>query len=113
MNTSTSLSDPASAPSVPGTNGAAAKTDHKEDRRLQLRRFRENRLKFPAAELARFGGQYVAWDKEGTEILASGDGPLDLQSALATRQLTLQDVWCEQILSLEELSEASPSADFD
>ncbi len=113
MDISNSLSDPVSVSSVPVTNGAPAKSDHKEDRRLQLRRFRENRRKFPAAELAEFSGQLIAWNREGTEILASGDRPLELQAALVKRQLTLQDVWCEQILSLEELSEASPSADFD
>jgi hypothetical protein len=33
----------------------------------------ENREKFPAEELAKYYGKCVAWNRDGTQILASGD----------------------------------------
>lgn len=36
-----------------------------------LRHFDENRGKYPAEQLLAFVGQHVAWDPEGTRILAS------------------------------------------
>jgi hypothetical protein len=45
--------------------------------------FNENRNKFPADELRKYAGQHVAWNREGTRILA---GDEDLPAAVAKLQ---------------------------
>jgi hypothetical protein len=37
-----------------------------------LRLYHENRRNFPAVELAKYAGQFVAFSPDGTRILASG-----------------------------------------
>jgi hypothetical protein len=46
------------------------------DNRLEpadLASFHENRAKFPPEQLLPFAGKYLAWNPEGTRILASGE----------------------------------------
>jgi hypothetical protein len=35
--------------------------------------FRRNQNQFPAEELMKYAGQHVAWSRDGTRILASGE----------------------------------------
>ena len=43
---------------------------------LDLRRkFLSNRSTFPFSDLAKYAGQWVAWDPEGTRIAASAPSP--------------------------------------
>ena len=44
--------------------------------------FLKNRQRFPAEELARYAGQYVAWSPDGTKILASDEDELQLVQAM-------------------------------
>lgn len=44
--------------------------------------FNENANKFPASELLQYAGQWVAWNLEGTGILANAPDMLELESRL-------------------------------
>ena len=46
------------------------------------RKFLANRAAFPAQELARYAGQWVAWSPDGTRIAASASGPEFLDAML-------------------------------
>jgi hypothetical protein len=47
-----------------------------------LSHYHENRLKFPAEELAQYAGQYVAFSPEGTHILACGSTEEEVEKRL-------------------------------
>src|SRR5687767_11476104 len=47
------------------------------------RKFLANRAAFPAQELAKFAGQWVAWSQDGTRIAASAASPELLDAILA------------------------------
>jgi hypothetical protein len=49
--------------------------------------FNENVSRFPAGELSRYAGQYVAWSLDGTRILASGKDHGELDQRLAAAGL--------------------------
>jgi hypothetical protein len=49
--------------------------------------FNENVSKFPASELLKYAGRYVAWSLDGTRILASGTDPDELDRNLAAAGL--------------------------
>ncbi|HXG09573.1 MAG TPA: DUF5678 domain-containing protein [Gemmataceae bacterium] len=44
--------------------------------------FTENFNKYPAEELLKYAGQYVAWTLDGTRILASGSDELEMEERL-------------------------------
>ncbi|MCI0460550.1 MAG: hypothetical protein L0Z62_26650 [Gemmataceae bacterium] len=54
--------------------------------------FIENSNQFPREELARFAGGYVAWNLEGTQIVASGADEDDLHANLAAAGLRVSEV---------------------
>lgn len=49
---------------------------------MNMQEFMKNRALFPAEELAKYAGKYVAWSLDGTHILLSDDDPLRLDAAL-------------------------------
>ena len=49
---------------------------------MDMQRFQKNRQEFPPEVLARYAGQYVAWDPDGTRILASDEDELQLANAI-------------------------------
>jgi hypothetical protein len=49
---------------------------------LDSRSFNENCSRFPAEELLKYAGQYVAWSLDGTCILASGVDELEMEKRL-------------------------------
>lgn len=51
-----------------------------------------NRSRVPESELQKYYGKEVAWNLEGTKVLASGDNPLDVCSAIQKAGLTSDDV---------------------
>jgi hypothetical protein len=59
------------------TNGVALKSP-------DLRHFDENRSKFPVVQLLAYAGQHVAWNAEGTRILAFGATREELHERLKT-----------------------------
>jgi hypothetical protein len=44
--------------------------------------FTENFNRYPAEELLKYAGQYVAWTLDGTRILASGSDELEMEERL-------------------------------
>jgi hypothetical protein len=46
------------------------------------RKFLANRAAYPAAELARYAGLWVAWSPDGTRVAASADVPEALEGLL-------------------------------
>jgi hypothetical protein len=57
-----------------------------------MQQFIRNRQKFPAAELAKYAGHYVAWSPDGTSILASGDNETLLDRMLADQGHDTSDI---------------------
>jgi hypothetical protein len=49
---------------------------------LDSHSFNENCSRFPAEELLKYAGQYVAWSLDGTCILASGIDELEMERRL-------------------------------
>jgi hypothetical protein len=49
------------------------------------RQFLANRATFPAEELAKYAGQWVAWSPDGTRIAASASSPELLDSLLEAK----------------------------
>jgi hypothetical protein len=47
-----------------------------------MQQFQRNRQQFPAEELARYAGKFVAWSPDGTRILASDEDELCLARAI-------------------------------
>ncbi len=45
-----------------------------------LRRYEENRSKFPLAEWAKYAGEHVAFSPDGTRIVASGDTEEEMEA---------------------------------
>jgi hypothetical protein len=57
-----------------------------------LRYYQENRRKFPPEELAKYAGQYVAFNSDGTKILASGANMDEVESQLRATGVRPSDV---------------------
>lgn len=49
---------------------------------MDMQTFQKNRDRFPVEELARYAGKYVAWNWDGTRILASDNDELRLAIAI-------------------------------
>jgi hypothetical protein len=47
-----------------------------------MQEFLKNRLAFPAEELMKYAGQYVAWSPDGKRILASDEDELQLDATI-------------------------------
>ncbi len=56
------------------------------------RRFNENVARFPREERLRYAGRYVAWNPEGTRILADSDNEADLYTRLDAAGIPLDQV---------------------
>ena len=54
--------------------------------------YEKNRSKFPAEELAKYGGKQVAFSPDGTRIVASGDTLEELDAALAVAGIHFSQV---------------------
>jgi len=49
---------------------------------MDMQEFLKNRRRFPAEELEKYAGKYVAWSPDGTTILASDDDPICLNATI-------------------------------
>jgi hypothetical protein len=52
----------------------------------------KNRGQFPAQELAKYYGRHVAWNQDGTKIVASGDDDWQVFEAVQAAGLNPEDV---------------------
>jgi len=64
--------------------------------------FNENRRNFPAHELAHYAGRYIAWNLDGTRIVASGADEGALYAQLAAANIDLNTVVQSYVPSAEE-----------
>ena len=62
-----------------------------------------NRSKFPPEELIQYAGQRVAWNPEGTKVLAHGYDVDAIIAELAARGIHFSQVVWEYIPPLEEV----------
>ncbi len=49
---------------------------------MDMLQFVQNRQRFPAEELEKYAGKYIAWSPDGLSILASADDELRLDEAI-------------------------------
>jgi hypothetical protein len=68
-----------------------------------MQRFQKNRQEFPPAELARYAGKYVAWDPDGTHILASSEDELQLANAVRAAGHNSADVLIAYVPAEDEV----------
>jgi hypothetical protein len=64
---------------------------------VDLARYGENRRHFPAEQLQPYRGKYVAFDGEGTRIVAHGEDLQELFTRLQQAGLTVNDVVWERV----------------
>jgi hypothetical protein len=50
--------------------------------RIAIGQHMENRNRFPAGELEKYRGQWIAWSLDGTRIIAHADDPDDLDALI-------------------------------
>jgi hypothetical protein len=62
-----------------------------------------NRNRFPAEELARYAGKYVAWSLDGTRILAHGDDLEEVAQVLGAGGHRSRDAVISYVTGPEEL----------
>lgn len=59
--------------------------------------YRQNRARFPATELRRYDGQWVAFSADGRRVVASGESIGQLSEQVVAAHEDLQDVVLEKI----------------
>jgi hypothetical protein len=59
--------------------------------------YRQNRANFPADELKRYDGQWVAFSPDGRRVVASGESIAELSEHVVAARNDLQDVVLERI----------------
>lgn len=63
----------------------------------------ENRLRFPAEELEKYAGRYVAWSPDGARIIASAERLSELASAIRATDFDPRDCVLSSVPDLDEL----------
>jgi hypothetical protein len=69
----------------------------------RVRVYRENRARFPAAELRRFAGQWVAFSADGSRILDGAADYEELERRLAEAERDPQEVVFEHVPETDTL----------
>ncbi len=64
---------------------------------MQTAQFRKNRAAFPLAELARYQGQWIAFDPEGTKVIASAPTVGSVHKKVIEAGYDPQRVWFEGV----------------
>ncbi len=49
---------------------------------IDINEFRRNQSRFPRAELEKYNGQYVAWNHDGTGIVAADADPIRVDAKI-------------------------------
>jgi hypothetical protein len=62
-----------------------------------MSRYEENRARIPLADLRKYAGQWVAFSRDGSRILAGAESLRDLEARLVTTGLDPQEVALERI----------------
>ena len=63
----------------------------------------ENRSRFPAEELEKYAGRYVAWSPDGTRIVAAADRLTELAPAVAASEFEPKDCVLSYVPGPDEL----------
>ncbi len=59
--------------------------------------YRQNRARFPAEDLRRYDGQWVAFSADGRRVVASGESVGQLSDRVVAAREDMQDVVLERI----------------
>ena len=62
-----------------------------------MKTYRQNRERFPASDLIRYDGQWVAFSADGRQIVASGDSIGQVSELVGAARLDLDEVVLERI----------------
>jgi len=62
-----------------------------------MKTYRQNRARFPASDLKRYDGQWVAFSTDGCRIVASGESVGQVSERVSAAREDLQDVVLERI----------------
>jgi hypothetical protein len=71
---------------------------------IDINQFRANRDRFPREELAKYNGQYVAWNIDGTRIVAADADPLRVDAHLRALGLDPSEILVSRVAVPEEVS---------
>jgi len=58
---------------------------------VDAKKFNENQNRFPYEELAKYAGQYIAWNLNGDRILASGKTAEEVDAKLLAMGISLSE----------------------
>jgi hypothetical protein len=77
-------------------------TNHTSKTPPDTRSYSMNRKKFPAEELARYAGQWLAWSPDGTRILAHGQDQETVEAQLRATGIDPSEVVWSSMPRLDE-----------
>jgi len=69
---------------------------------IDSKRYNENRNRFPPEQLEPYAGQYVAFNAEGTRVLANGEDHLAVEAVLRAAGIDPPTVVYERIPGADE-----------
>jgi hypothetical protein len=75
---------------------------------IPIQQFRENQRRFPAEELAKYNGLYVAWSPDGTRILASDRDMVQLYRAVQAAGHDLSQILIDGPIGPEDVHWGGP-----
>lgn len=70
---------------------------------MDMQAFQKNRQQFPAEELAKYAGKYVAWSPDGTRIIASDHDELRLTNKVRADGLDSAEILIAFVLADDEV----------
>jgi hypothetical protein len=62
-----------------------------------MKKYRQNRARFPASDLKRYGGQWVAFSADGRRVVASGESLAQVSERVSAAREDLREVVLERI----------------
>ena len=70
---------------------------------MNMQEYLKNRQQFPAEELEKYAGKWVAWSPDGTRIIASDDSFLQVSQAIDASGYDPREIVMESLPQSEEV----------